>query len=744
MHAPRHYSFTLPSALTVALVACWGSYAHAQSTGQQPANTASEPESVNAIGASQVSGPVRTLPAVTVTGAPESLRSDLMPVYAGGQVARGGSLGLLGNRDVMDTPFSLTSYTAQAMQDQQARSINDVVKNDASVRTIWSDSSYGSQFMIRGFPVQGQDMAVNGLYGIIPPQFSGGVELFERVEVLRGPTALLNGMAPTGAVGGTINLVTKRATDTPIAQVTGSYASDSQFSGHIDLARRLGERNQVGIRFNGLYRDGDTTVDKQGQRLALAGLGLDYRGERVRLSADLGYQNLKSDNPGRPIYLDSGNFDVPRAPKGSSNLGQSWYNAKSEDTFGMVRGEVDLTPNLTAYAAAGGRKNRFLGLYDFIYLQNEDGDFRGRQYYQPTYADTWTAQGGLTGKLKTGPLNHTLDLSFTTLDIESGVLAQVPADYSGSNLYDPISVPKPSLDAFSSHAPKTAHSKLSSVALADTITMLDERVQLTAGVRRQSVKVDNYSAVTGAKTTSYDEHAYSPSVALLVKPWQHVSFYGNYIQGLSQGPSAPAAATNAGTVFAPIKTKQYEIGAKAEFDGFGATIAYFQIKQPSGFLDGSNTYVMDGEQRNRGVEINAFGEVARGVRLLGGVSFIDGELAKTQGGTNDGNKAIGVPDTMLNLGVEWDLPYVSGLTVSARYLYTDSQYVNAANTQEIPSWNRVDVGLRYKTRLLDRNVTLRANVENLFNKDYWAGATSNFGLARGVSRTFLLSATVDF
>ncbi|VCU68786.1 Ferrichrome receptor FcuA precursor [Pigmentiphaga humi] len=699
---------------------------------------------VNGVSSQAAAGGATTLPAVTVTGTAETPRGGLPPAFAGGQVARGGGLGLLGNRDIMDAPFSLTSYTAQSIEDQQARSISDAVKNDASVRTIWADGSYSSQMTIRGFPVQAQDMAINGVYGIVPPQLTGGLEMVERVEILRGPGALLYGMAPSGAVGGTVNLVAKRATDAPITRLTTSYWSDAQFGAAIDLGRRLGEDKQFGIRFNAAYRDGDTALDKQQQRVGFASLGLDYRSDRVRISADLGYHDMRSDNPTRPIYTDNASFQIPKAPPGDLNLGQSWYYAKSEDTYGMVRGEVDLADDLTAYAVAGGRRNDFLGLYNFIYLQNGAGDFRANQYYQPTYADTKTFLGGVTGRLNTGPLRHTIDLSVSVLGTESGVLAPVIATYNG-NLYDPVSVSQPSLSGFSSDAPKTSFSRLASVALADTISAWDDRVQFTAGLRRQSVKVDNYNAATGLRTATYDEDAYTPAFALLVKPWQHVSLYANYIQGLGQGPAAPASAANSGTVFAPIKSKQYEVGAKARFDGVGASIAYFEIKQPSGFLDpASNTFGMDGEQRNRGLEINAHGEVARGVRLLGGVSFIDGKLTKTAGGANDGNKAVGVPGTLLNLAVEWDLPSVPGLTLSARHLYTSSQYYNPANTQKIPGWHRTDIGVRYRARMMDKGVTLRAGIANLFDKDYWAGASANYGLARGYPRTYMVSATIDF
>jgi len=738
MSLPQARILLSRTGLTLALSACWSAQLHAQAVAQPGVGNASA-------GSPQAaSSGVTTLPALRVTGSADMPRNDPPPPFAGGQVARGGRLGLLGNRDIMDTPFSLTSYTSQAIQDQQARSVSDVLKNDASVRTIWADGSYSTQMTIRGFPVQAQDIAVNGVYGLVPPQLTGGLEMFDRIEVLRGPSALLYGMAPSGAVGGTVNIVTKRATDMPVTRLTTSYWSDAQFGSAIDMGRRLGDDKQFGIRFNGAYRDGDTAMDNQQQRVGFASLGLDYRGERVRLSADLGYQNMRSDNPTRPVYTDNPNFSIPDAPDNKLDLGQSWYYAKSEDTFGMVRGEADLADNLTAYAAAGGRRNRFLGLYNFVYIQNNAGDFRANQYYQPTYADTATFLGGLTGRLTTGPLRHTIDLSASALETESGVLAPVIATYN-SNLYDPAAMAKPSLSGFSGSAPKTSVSRLNSIALADTISALDDRVQFTAGVRHQSVHVDNYSAITGDKTTSYDQDAYTPAFAILVKPWRHVSLYGNYVQGLSQGPSAPASAANAGTVFAPIKSRQYEVGAKAEFDGFGVSAAYFEIRQPSGFLDpATNMFGMDGEQRNRGVEINAYGEVMRGLRLLGGVSFINGKLTKTAGGANDGNKAVGVPDTLLNLGAEWDLPNVPGLTLSARYIYTSSQYYNAANTQKIPSWDRIDLGVRYRMRVLDKQVTLRAGVENLLDKNYWAGASTNYGLARGNPRTYMMSASADF
>nr|WP_314075119.1 TonB-dependent receptor [uncultured Roseococcus sp.] len=667
----------------------------------------------------------------------------LMRPYAGGQVATGGQLGLLGNRSVMDSPFSQTSYTAQTIQNQQARSVADVARNDPSVRSTWADGSYSNQFFVRGFPLANADIAINGLYGLVPVQMSG-VSWVERVEVLRGPSALLSGMPPQGSIGGTINLVTKRAAEEPITRLTLGYVSNSQFGAQVDLSRRYGPNREWGVRFNGAYSGGDTPVSGQANRLGEVALGLDYRGERLRVSADVAYQRNESDNPARPIYARAG-FQIPRAPRASANLGQDWYRSHSDDTFGILRAEYDVTDNITAYGSFGSRRNSFLGLYNFIYLKNAAGDFDANNYYQPSYTTSYTGEVGVRTRFNTGPVRHEVTLSAMRLWYETGNLAPVISTFS-SNIFSPRSFPMPSLAGRASTAPRTGEATLTSVAIADNIYMLDDRLQLILGARHQNVRQTSWNATTGARTARYDESAWTPAVGLVVRPWRQVTFYANYIEGLSQGPAAPLGSANYGEVFAPIRSRQYEVGAKYDFGRVLATLALFQIEQPSGLLDTrSNRYSVGGETRNQGVELSLFGEVTRGLRVLGGVTFMRGEQTRTPGGLNDGKTAIGVPGTQLNIGAEWDTPFVPGLTLGGRVIHTSSQYASADNAQSIPGWTRVDLNARYRfERAGGQPVTLRAGIENVFGENYWAAASSNFGLARGAPRTFLLSATFDF
>ncbi|HRO01971.1 MAG TPA: TonB-dependent receptor, partial [Nitrobacter sp.] len=156
------------------------------------------------------------------------------------------------------------------------------------------------------------------------------------------------------------------------------------------------------------------------------------------------------------------------------------------------------------------------------------------------------------------------------------------------------------------------------------------------------------------------------------------------------------------------------------------------------------TLSVDGEQVNRGVEVNIFGEPVNGLRVLGGVMMLDGRLAKTQDGVNDGRKAPGVPDINVAFGVEWDPSFMPGGTISGRVNHSGKKFFDAANTQIIPSWTRVDLGMRYtlNTGWNDRPLTLRFDVQNAFDQDYWENGLNVLTIS--APRTFLLSATMDF
>lgn len=684
---------------------------------------------------------VETLSTISVTAADQSL--DLLPLpYAGGQVAQGVRLGVLGNTSNMKAPFSTTSYTAEAIGNLQANTIAEAVNRDPSVRYTVLPGGNVDNLYIRGFPIwegNSGEIAFDGIYGVAP-NYRVRTEYVERIEVVKGPGALLFGMSPNGSVGGVINIAPKRALEDS-ASLTTTYTSDSQFKGHLDVGRRFGEDEEFGIRLNGSYYGGDTTMKHQSVEGNVGALALDYAGTRFRATLDLLSQNERIDATGRPIML-AGNFDMPDAPDGKINVTQPWEWSRNRERAALLRTEFDVTDSLSVFANVGTSGAKVSRVYDSApRLISASGD----TLITPTYAifevDRRTFDGGLRARFETGSVKHSVTLQASAYR-EVFDRALNPGTAVQSNIYDPVYYPEQNI-ARPSEVPRIHDNRNTSLALVDTMTLFDDTLQLSLGVRRQKIKSTNYNVLSGGGSSVYDESVTTPAVGIVVNPSRNWSLYANYIEGLSKGEIAPPAASNYGEVMAPYKSKQYEIGTKYDFGDMFASLSLFQIEKPSGGLN-QGVFSVNGEQRNRGLELYGYGEVRPGLRVLGGVTLLQSKMTSSGNPALVGNRPIGVPRLMANLGVEWDVPVVPRLTLTGDLVHTGRQYVNQTNSAEIPAWTRFDLGARYVARIAGHTTTFRATVQNVADRAYWAGVTSWGAASPATPRTFVLSATVDF
>ncbi len=686
---------------------------------------------------------------IVVTGSQVNLTAPA----AGGQVARGGRVGLLGNLDMMDTPFSTTSYTEKLARDQQARGIGDVLQNDPTVRVTKGFGNFQELYVIRGFPVYSDDMSYNGLYGVLPRQFVAA-ELIERVEVFRGASAFLNGAAPGGTgVGGAFNLTPKRANG-PLTRLTASVSGADEIYAAADLARRFGDQDEWGARLNVAGRGGEASVEAQTNSLRVVGLNLDRRGERARFSADLGWQDHRIDAP-RPSVTPGA--AIPEAPSADRNFAQRWTYTDEEQLFGAVRGEFDITDSVTAWAAFGGRHGE-----EDNSLANPRSDaagaIRGYRFDNIRKDTVWSGDVGLRADLTTGPVGHRLVASASQIQSKSrnAWAGSNFAGYSFGTLTDPVLSPAPAIASVSGDLsdPKvTERVKNTSVAVADRLSFLDGRLLATVGVRYQEIETKSYAYADGAFGSGYSSEAATPAFALVYKPSDRVSLYANYAEALTPGRVAPAvvngaAVANAGEVLSPFRAEQAEVGAKYDAGTFGGTLSVFRTTLPSAFFDpATRVYSDGGEQENRGVELTVYGEPIDGLRLIGGATWLNAEVKRSLTAANEGKSAIGVPEVQTNLNVEWDVPRLSGLTLEGRVVHTSAQAANAANTLELDAWTRFDAGVRYAFEAGGRPLTVRARVENVADEDQWVAVGgypgSNY-LTLGAPRTLSLSISAEF
>ncbi len=695
----------------------------------------------------------------TVTVSATADKQGLSAAYAGGQVARGGRAGILGTRDNMETPFSITAYTNELIQDRQAKSVAEVLQNDPGIRAARGFGNFQEAYFIRGFILNSDDVAYNGLYSLLPRQYIAS-ELFERVEVLRGASAFLMGASPNGSgIGGNISLLPKRAPAQALTRVTVNAGSGGSGGAAVDVARRFGPDKATGVRFNAAYRDGGTAVDDEKARTSVVALGLDWRSRDVRLSADLGWQDNQLTRT-RPSVTVNGLTAMPALPDNRANYAQPWTYSNERDTFGTLRGEWDLTDAVTAWAAYGARRSKEANrLANLTVTDPATGDGTFYRFDNGRKDSVDTGEAGLRGKLRTGSIGHewVISASVFSLDTKNGYAMDF-LNTQPTHLYNPAVTTLPAFSGSVFVGNSVDDPRLNtrvrnrSVAIGDTLSLLDDTLLVTLGLRHQTLKVESISATTsflgtvtpGGVVTTYDQSKTSPVAGVVYKLSRQLSVYGNYIEGLNKGDSLPAQDGLPARDLAPYQSRQKEVGLKYDGGRLGFGAAYFTTDKPRAMLAQN---VAQGEDRHRGVELTAFGEATRDLKVLGGLTWLDARQHGTGVAATEGKRTLGIPRVQANLGAEWEVRALDGLALDARVVHTGKAFADSANTLRVPAWTRLDAGARYLFEVQGTLLTLRARIDNLTNRKYWASAggyPDQSYLVVGQPRSFNLSLAADF
>lgn len=698
------------------------------------------------------------------------VKADSQTTDATGKLKKDASLGILGEKAVLDTPFSIQSYTEQAIKDKQADSIAGILKNDPSIRTTTNSGHLNENFMIRGFAVTWEDANINGAYGMSP---SGRTptDILSSASVLKGPNALIAGMAPGGSIGGVVMATTKRA-DRDLTQVSAMYEDGGYYKSGFDVSRRFGEDNKFGARVSATYGQGEHIVDGLEDENTAAVLALDYTTDQAKINFDAYSVRDKRDG-GSPAMISFATLGrVLPAPDGKLNYFPHLEGMQSANYVGLS-GEYKLLPNLKAFAGAGFNEREYRGhlfgtrmivgdypvnhqgIGNTSPLVGADGDALAQYYRVGSKEHNTTFNAGLEGQIFTGDISHTLAFRADYLKRKYSQHQGRGAKevYFPTNIYDPSS---------EGHMPDTwpvivpfADDVYVSYSLSDQISMLDDKLQFILGVRYQDM---NLKALTTNAPPLKDDKL-SPSAAIVVKPFgEETSFYASYVEGLVRGATVSNEAdANYNKTFAPFESKQYEIGAKYQGERWLHTLALYQIKKPSTMTDTSyrdpnnaniKQITTDGAKtESKGVEYGFSGKVTEDLIVYGNLAYIDTEYKKgllTGGVDISGNTIEGTPEITAGVGVDYTLPYVEGLSVNAFVTYVDDQYLTANNNLKLPDYTLVDLGAKYATKLGGVNTTFRANVDNVTDKKYWDGVFTSGFTTVGAGRTYKLGVSFDF
>ena len=673
------------------------------------------------------------LPTVTVTGA----RGADGSAADGYRVRRSGIAGF-SDQDLLDTPSSVKALPSELLLNQKIDTIAGIDRLDASVGSSAASPGWFSSPTIRGFAL---DNASNFRYNgqTMVNQQASALENKERVEILKGPSALQAGFS---APGGIINYVTRRPDGAAVTDVHLSATQYGNYRVHADVSRRSDD-GRFGLRVNAAFEDERSYVrDIDGKRSFLS-LAADLRiAPDTLLQFDVEHE--RRDQNAQP-FLERSNGRLLAGFDPRTFLGQSWTRYPTE--FNLLSGKLEHAFNeqwsLTLDAGWMKLRRDQNQIWSVANIQ-PDGTGTVALYYSPDQTrEPVNAKLTINGAFATGPLAHQLAFGLQAHEFKSRYGSGFWGNIGTNNIYRPVAIANPNVTV---PASALAEQTKERGAFFNDAIGLGDAWTLHLGGRYADRRQMRYNTNTGALTRNYEKTVFTPSAAILFKPAANVAGHVSYIEGLEGGGEAPVGTTNVGAQLAPLVSKQWEAGVKADLAGGLSTEAtLFRIEKAAEFTqtngDGTRTYVQDGLRRHQGLELSLTGRLSRAWTVFASAMLLDAELAKTNLPATEGKRPADTPRQRLAATVEYAPGGPGSWTFSGNWTHTGEREVVAENTGEAaPAYNIFGLGARYQTRIAGTPATLRLNVDNAFNKRYWAYASTyvNAGAPRTASASVAL------
>jgi catecholate siderophore receptor len=635
--------------------------------------------------------------------------------------------------DVKDIPQALTVISSGQIEDQQLRSVADLL-------AFVPGASYGSgegnrdQIVLRGNSSTA-DFFVDGVRDDV--QYFRDFYNVDRVEVLKGPNAMIFGR---GGGGGIVNRVMKRPSFNAYRALT---TSGDGFGG----LRLTGDLDQpfgaFGARLNAMYEDGDSFrrhVDLKRYGInPTAALAI---GPNTRI--DLSYEyfhDRRTADRGLPADGDEPIKGFRRTFFGDPDDS----HAKADVRLASFAIEHQFGEGLTL------RNRTLAGNYDKFYQNIYPTRFDAGTglvtlgaYNNATDRHTLFSQTDLIWENRLAGIDQTLLFGFE-LGRETSRNFRNTGTIVGGNT-TPITDPTVDVDViFAPDADDSNNRVKATVAAAyiqDQIRPTDW-LEIVAGLRFDSFKlhVDDLRPTTPGEFSRRD-NLWSPRLGLILKPRDNLSLYASYSRSfLPQSGDQFSSLDVDRAALEPERFDNYELGAKWEIlDGLLATAAIYR-------LDRTNTraadpldptrVVLTGAQRSRGLELGLERSVSSRWLVSAGYTLQKAEISKTTSAAPKGREVPLVPRHSFSL---WNRYDVTGrLGVGLGLIARSKSYASIGNSVKLPGYARVDAALFYK---LPWGIEAQVNAENLLGAHYFPTANNDNNIAPGAPRT--IKATVGY
>jgi catecholate siderophore receptor len=625
-----------------------------------------------------------------------------------------------------DIPQSITVVGSDQIRDQSFQSIADVANYVPGIVSHQGENNR-DQLVIRGNSTSA-DFFLNGVRDDV--QYYRDLYNVERIEVLKGPNAMIFGR---GGGGGVLNRVSKEAPFSSVQEITvqGGSFRNRRVTG--DLARAL--NNKLAFRINALYENSGSFRDSvKLERYGIAPTVTIAPDSATRIT--LAYEHF---HDGRTADRGIPSFAGRPADTPSSTFFGNPNDSRARIGLDLISGMVD-----RQFGRFNLRNRVMFGDYDKFYQNYVPGAVTADKsrvaltaYNNATQRRNIFNQTDLSFNAATGRVRHTIlagmevghqaTSNFRNTGFFNNTAASVLVPYENPTVSIPVTFRQSATDA-----DNQLRTNLAASYVQDQIE-LSRHVQVVAGLRFDYFDLQFHNNRNSTDLRRIDRLV-SPRAGVVFKPVTPLSLYANY--SVSYLPSSGDQFSSLTTITEQVKPEKfnnYELGIKWDLHRFLAltAAAYRQNRLNTRATDPNDPtrILQTGSQRTDGFEFGLNGNVTRSWSVAGGYAYQDALITSATTNAVAGKRVALVPRHSFSL---WNnYRFVQKLSAGLGIIHHSNSFAAVDNAVVLPAYTRADIGVFYS---ITERWRLQGNLENLFDTKYFINADGNNNITPGRPR----------
>jgi len=640
---------------------------------------------------------------------------------------------------LIETPATVNVLTRDFIDTIGARRIEEMLQYVPGASAQFEINT-GTGFNLRGFSVSAFGGG-NGSDNIFIDGFRPGAhayhfdpDLYERIDILKGPSGLLYG---TAAPGGTVRFVTKAPQFEATHRIEGTAGSFDTFRGLIDSTGPLNDDKTLAYRVIVSGQDANLTQHGRNDDNAFDER-LIFNPQVTWLTSGggelgLSYEYSQHDSPNNPgiARLNDGSFTFNTRPF----IGPDAFLERTHH-IGKATFTQPLSEDWSVHLGGNTGRTDVDSLLDGTLGGTNAANQRTRFTRRFTEEAGWhDIRAELRGRFHTGEaVRHDITIGVSHFDADNVNDAATVSQPGAIDATNPVFGPAPATGpkAFFVETVLTE----SAFYLQDYISIGDH-LKVFGGLRYVDAETE-FNFMTSPSAGAETALDYSIGAIYNANHW--LNPFVSYSTALT-----PQTGELVGGGTLPFREgQQIEIGNKSEWlDGrLATTLSLFQIEQTNiaEFIPGSGgLFELSGDQRVRGVEFETVGKITDQFSVIGGYSYLDAEFTA---GASEGITPHSVPKHEASLFGMYEFSgALSGLRAGLGVVHVAERFGDNTGTFELPTYERVDAFVGYQADKFD----LSLSVANLLDKDYIEGATG-FGarFSQGSPRFFTFKVGYEF